>query len=415
MNLPFWIGLRYIRAKRKNHFISFISGSSMLGIALGVMVLITVLSVMNGFEREIYYRILGMTPHVSVQTPFGNGELKNWQNIKKQVDEYPGIVGSAPYVTTQGFAKANGVSRQMLFQGIEPELENQVSIVSEHMVDGKLIDLKAGDFGIVLGAPRARDLGLNIGDKVTLIALEGTKATAVGVIPRTKRFTLVATFSVGSEVDRSLAMIHLSDAQKLMRMQDNISGLRIKVEDVFQAPVIAHNLRYGLKGMFSTVDWTQTHFSLFRAVKMEKRMMNILLTFIIFVAAFNIVSTLVMVVTEKQADIAILKTMGAKPKTILGIFIVQGCFNGVIGSIVGLVLGVLLTLNLPAVVDTLESIFNTNFVPGDVYFINFFPTELLVSDLVQVTLTAFLLSFLATLYPAMRAAKVNPAEALRYE
>ncbi len=413
MKLPFWIGLRYIRAKRKNSFISFISGSSMAGIALGVMVLITVLSVMNGFEREIYYRILGMTPHVSVQPAFD--QFDDWQQIKQKVDQYPHIIASAPYVTTQGFAKANGASRQMLFQGIEPGMQQAVSIVDEHMEQGNLTDLKAGEFGIIMGAPRARDLGLNIGDKVTLIALEGTKATAVGVIPRTKRFTLVATFAIGSEVDRSLALIHLHDAQKLMRMGDSVSGLRIKVDDVFKAPLVAHNLRYGLTGMYSTVDWTQTHFSLFRAVKMEKRMMFILLTFIIFVAAFNIVSTLVMVVTEKQADIAILKTMGAKNRTVLGIFMVQGCFNGFIGSFVGVILGVLLTLNLPTVVDFLEMLFNTDFVPGDVYFINFFPTELKWSDVFEVTVAAFGMSFLATIYPAYRAAKVNPAEALRYE
>jgi lipoprotein-releasing system permease protein len=413
MRIPFWIGLRYVRAKRKNHFISFISGSSMLGIALGVMVLITVSSVMNGFEREIHYRILGMAPHVIIQDIYS--ELTDWRSVKEQAEKQPSVTASAPFILTTGMLKSYGVIRQTQIQGIDPSLQAKVSIVDEHMQHGKLSDLKSGEFGIILGAPRARDLGLSVGDKISVIALEGTKASVMGVIPRIKSFKLVGTFAIGSEVDRGLALVHLEDAQKLLRMQDKVTGLRLKVADVFDAPLIAYQMRSNLDGFYNTTDWTRMHQSLFRAVKMEKRMMSILLTFIIFVAAFNIVSTLVMVVTEKQSDIAILKTMGAKPKTILGIFIVQGSFNGVIGCMIGVVLGIALTLNLPNVVEFIEQVFKTDLVPGDVYFINFFPTELRMDDIIQVIIAALGMSFLATIYPALRAARVNPAEALKYE
>lgn len=409
-----FIGLRYSRAKRRNHFISFIALASTLGIALGVTVLITVLSVMNGFERELQQRILGMAPHVVVTGL--TGRLDDWPSLKETIDAQEGVSSSAPYITTQGMVRAGASNQFSLIQGIQPELHDQVSIIGDHMLAGELQNLKAGEYGIILGSGIARKLGVFVGDKVTLISVEGTTATPAGISPRLKRFTLVGIFEVRAEIDARLAVIHIKDAEKLLRYPaDEVSGLRIKADNVLRAASLSQQIYQTLDGPYFTSDWTRSHGSLFRAIKMEKTMMFILLTFIIAVAAFNIVTTLVMVVTDKQADIAILRTIGASPGQILSIFIVQGSLNGFFGTLLGLIGGISLSNSLPDIVVWVEQTFNVSLIPGDVYFVSFLPTQLLMSDVMNVSIAAFGMSILATLYPAWRASRVKPAEALRYE
>ncbi|MEL0069101.1 MAG: lipoprotein-releasing ABC transporter permease subunit [Gammaproteobacteria bacterium] len=409
-----FIGLRYSRAKRRNHFISFIALASTLGIALGVTVLITVLSVMNGFERELQQRILGMAPHVVVTGL--TGRLDDWPSLKETIDAQEGVSSSAPYITTQGMVRAGASNQFSLIQGIQPELHDQVSIIGDHMLAGELENLKAGEYGIILGSGIARKLGVFVGDKVTLISVEGTTATPAGISPRLKRFTLVGIFEVRAEIDARLAVVHIKDAEKLLRYPANeVSGLRIKADNVLRAASLSQQIYQTLDGPYFTSDWTRSHGSLFRAIKMEKTMMFILLTFIIAVAAFNIVTTLVMVVTDKQADIAILRTIGASPGQILSIFIVQGSLNGFFGTLLGLIGGISLSNSLPDIVVWVEQTFNVSLIPGDVYFVSFLPTQLLMSDVMNVSIAAFGMSILATLYPAWRASRVKPAEALRYE
>ncbi len=408
-----FIGLRYTRARRKNHFISFISLVSMLGISLGVLVLITVMSVMNGFEEELRNRILGMTPHVVVGDR--RGGLTDWEEFSETLVKRPDVVAGAPYIQTQGMLRAHGLNEYGFIQGVDPALEAKVSIVADHMKEGTLDSLQSGQWNIVLGDNLARNLGLFVGDKVTVIVVEGTNVSPAGILPRYRRFTLTGTFEVRAEMDSLLAMIHYTDAQKLLRMGDKVTGVRLKVDNVLQASTIASQIRYGLSGPYFVSDWTYTQGSLFKAVKMEKAMMFLLLTFIIAVAAFNIVSTLVMVVTDKQSDIAILKTFGATPNTVMGIFMVQGALNGIIGTGIGVLLGVLLSLNLSQFANWLESTFGITLLPGDVYFIDFLPSVLKWDDVIQVGGAALLMALLATLYPAWRASRVKPAEALRYE
>lgn len=408
-----FVGLRYTRAKRRNHFISFIALASMIGIALGVTVLITVLSVMNGFERELQVRILGMAPHVIV-TGEGN-RVTNWQKLVDEAEAVPGVAAAAPYIATQGMLRGGGINQYAMIQGILPELQKSVSIIDDNMLIGDLDELKSGEFGIILGSGIARRLSMFPGDKITLIAVEGTTATPAGISPRMKRFTVVGIFEVKAEVDSSLAVIHIDDAAKLLRYGDQVSGVRLKADEVLKSASLAHKVSQQLSEPHFTSDWSRTHGSLFKAIKMEKTMMFILLTFIIAVAAFNIVSTLVMVVTDKQADIAILRTLGASPVTIMNIFMIQGSLNGLMGTLLGLIGGVSLSLTLPDIVVWAESTFGVSIVPGDVYFVSFLPTHLLASDVVNVTMAAFSMSLLATIYPAWRAARVKPAEALRYE
>jgi len=408
-----FVGLRYTRAKRRNHFISFIALASMIGIALGVTVLITVLSVMNGFERELQDRILGMAPHVIITGE--GGRLDNWQQIKDESEAVSGVVAATPYIATQGMLRGHGVNQYTMIQGIAPELHQAVSIIDEHMLVGELSDLKSGEFGIILGAGVARRLGMLPGDKITLIAVEGTTATPAGISPRMKRFTVSGIFEVRAEVDSNLAVIHIEDAAKLLRFNHQVSGIRLKSEQVLQSASLAQKVSEQLTTPHYTSDWSRTHGSLFKAIKMEKTMMFILLTFIIAVAAFNIVSTLVMVVTDKQADIAILRTLGASPATIMNVFMIQGSLNGFMGTLFGLIGGVSLSLTLPDIVVWVETNFGISLVPGDVYFVSFLPTELVMSDVFNVTAAAFLMSLLATVYPAWRAARIKPAEALRYE
>ena len=408
-----FIGLRYTRAKRRNHFISFIAFASTMGIALGVTVLITVLSVMNGFERELQDRILGMAPHVIIT---GNGgRLTDWQQTLDEAEAVEGVAAAAPFIRTQGVLRANGINHYALVQGVDPEAQKSVSIIDEHMLVGDITDLEPGEFGIIIGSGIAHQLGVMPGDKITLVAVEGTTATPAGISPRMKRFTVEGIFEVRAEVDSGLAVIHMADAATLLRYGEQVSGIRIKAENVLQAASLAFKVSQSLSEPKYMSDWTRTHGSLFRAIKMEKTMMFILLTFIIAVAAFNIVSTLVMVVTEKQADIAILRTLGASPGTILSVFMIQGSLNGFMGTLLGVAGGVSLSLTLPDIVLWVEATFGVALLPGDVYFVSFLPTELSFEDVRDVAVAAFSMALLATVYPAWRASRVRPAEALRYE
>ena len=406
-----FIGARYTAAKRKNHFISFISLSSMIGLMLGVAVLITVLSVMNGFDRELRQRILGMVSHATIQ---GYGGISNWERVAQHAMEFPEVVAAAPFIRAQGMVTSRGNVQGIMLNGIQPEAEAEVSIVDEHMVRGTLGDLKAGEFGIVIGEMLANYLQVDIGGKVTVILPEAS-ITPAGVIPRLKRFTVVGVFRVGAELDANLTYIHLEDAAKLARLGDQVEGVRLKLADLFQAQQVAWQIAGSLGSNYYATDWTRTHGNLFSAIRMEKTMIGLLLTMIVAVAAFNIISTLVMVVTDKKADIAILRTMGMTPRGIMSIFIVQGALIGVIGTVLGTVLGVLAALNVSALVAGLETLLGTRFLNPDVYFISDLPSELIWSDVVVISGVAFVLSLLATIYPAYRAAKVEPAEALRYE
>lgn len=408
---PARIGLRYTSAKRRNHFISFISLTSMVGLIIGVALLITVLSVMNGFDRELQQRILGMVPHAVIK-PFGI--MTDWQKLDAEFSEHELIVAAAPFINAQGMIARNGGVNGIELNGILPEQEKDVSIIAGHMVQGKLDDLKSGEFGIIVGDILARQLRVNLGDKVTVVLPEAS-LTPAGVFPRLKRFTVKGVFSVGADVDATLTLIHMDDAAKILRIEGSVHGLRLKMHDLFDAPYVAAQLAQSLEDGYYSVDWTRTHGNLFQAIRMEKTMIGLLLMVIVAVAAFNIISTLVMVVTDKKADIAILRTMGATPGAIMAIFVVQGAYIGVVGTIVGTALGILLALNVSAIIAGIEALFQMQFLNPDVYFISDLPSQLLWSDVTIVTGTALMLSLLATLYPAWRASKVQPAEALRYE
>ena len=413
--LPYelFIGLRYTRAERRNHFISFISLTSMLGIALGVAALITVLSVMNGFQNELRTRILGVASHVQIS---GRGEvLADWQAVAAVAAGDARVVAAAPYVNVQGMLTYDGAVRGALVRGILPEREERVAEFASHMKSGTLAALRPGEFGIVLGADLARALAVISGDKLTLIAPQG-QVTPAGIMPRLKQFRVVGIFDVGMfEYDSGLALIHLEDAQKLYRMQDQVSGVRLKLRDLFQSREVAMALLPRLGAEAYITDWTRSHANFFRAVQMEKNVMFIILLLIVAVAAFNIVSTLVMAVTDKQPDIAILRTLGAAPAGIMAVFIVQGALIGVIGTLIGVAGGVLLALNIDVVVPFIESLFNVRFLAKDVYYITELPSDLQYRDVAVIALVSFVLSLLATLYPSWRASRVNPAEALRYE
>ncbi|ADE13717.1 lipoprotein releasing system, transmembrane protein, LolC/E family [Nitrosococcus halophilus Nc 4] len=411
--LPFYIGLRYTRAKRRSHFISFISLTSMLGVSLGVAALITVLSVMNGFEKELRTRILGMVSHVIVTGP--DGTLGNWQALKAQLEKDSRLVGIAPFVEGQGMLTHRSQVRGTLVRGILPQQEDQVADIRSKMVVGSLDVLHPGSFQIVLGMDLARALGVFVGDKITLVTPHAT-TTPAGVIPRLKRLTVAGVFQVGMyEYDSALAVMNLEDAALLFRIPGKISGLRLKLDNLFKAPYVARELRETLPGSYRTADWTYQHANFFRALKTEKTVMFVILFLIVAVAAFNIVSTLVMVVTDKQADIAILRTLGATPASIMGIFMVQGTAIGFIGTLLGMIGGIALAFNVETVVPQIEALFGVQFLPADVYYISDLPSELSWHDVITVCSTAFLLCVLVTLYPAWRAARTQPAEALRYE
>lgn len=409
--LPFWIGLRYLAAKRRNHFISFISASSMIGMTLGVAVLILVLSVMNGFDRELRERILGMVPHAMV---YEIGGVQDWRELAKKIEQNPRVAAAAPLTQMQGMLAYGGRVQGVMLSGIEPEAEARVSILPQHIKQGDLSSLKAGSYGVFLGDLLARHLRVKVGDKITLMLPEATLSPA-GVIPRIKRLEVQGIFSVGAELDSNYAIVHLEDAAKLERLGAQAQGLRLRFHDLFAAPQGVWQILRELDGNYSASDWTRTQGNLFQAIKMEKTMIGLLLLIIVAVAAFNIISTLVMAVTDKQADIAILRTMGAKPRTIMGIFMTQGIAIGVIGVTLGTLLGVLLALTVSDLVSWLETALGIQFLQSDVYFISYLPSQLLWEDVAIIVCSSLLLSFLATLYPAWRASKVQPAEALRYE
>lgn len=409
--LPLFIGLRYTRAKRRNHFISFISLTSMLGMILGVAVLILVLSVMNGFDRELRERILGMVPHATIQA---DGAMPDWQTVAAKAVEDSEVIAAAPYIQGQMMLTHAGNVQGALVNGILPETEVDVSIISEHMLAGNLNNLQSGEFGIVLGELLARSLRANVGSKVTLVMPQAT-ASPAGVLPRLKRFTVTGIFKVGAQLDGSLALIHIGDAAKLYRLGDSVHGVRLKLHDLFKSGEVAWRIASQLPGGYWASDWTRTQGNLFQAIKLEKTMIGLLLLMIVAVAAFNIISTLVMVVTDKRSDIAILRTMGASPRTIMLSFMVQGAVIGVVGTLVGTLLGIVLALSVSDVIAWIEGLLNMQILSAEVYFISYIPSQLLVQDVLIVCGSALLLSFLATLYPSMRAAKVQPAEALRYE
>lgn len=411
--LIFYIGLRYTRAKRRTQFISFITLTSVLGIALGVTALITVLSVMNGFEAELRERILGMTSHATATGKFG--QLDNWQTLDTQLAGYPHVQGTAPFITGQVMINADRRVSGTMLNGIIPAYEPKVSEVANKMQAGKLSDLLPGQYGIVLGAELAKYLGVLMGDKITVISPQ-INSTPAGIVPRMRRFTVVGIFEVGMfEYDRNMALIHIDDAAKLFRMDAAVSGLRIKLDDLFNAPQITHEMAAALAGEYVVSDWTLAHENFFRAIQTEKRVMFIILLLIVAVAAFNIVSTLVMVVTDKRGDIAILKTQGLTSASVMGIFMVLGSIIGVVGTLLGTLGGVLLALNVETIVPAIESLFQVQFMAADVYYISELPSKLVWSDVYAIAGMAFFLSLLATIYPAWQASRINPAEVLRYE
>ncbi len=417
-SLPFelFVGMRYTRAKRRNHFISFISLTSMVGIGLGVAALIVVLSVMNGFQEELRSRILGVASHLQITG--ANSVLADWQRVSSKVQTAKHVTGTAPYIMAQGMLSNGQAVQGAIVRGVLPSEEGKVSDLAEHMRAGQLADLKADEFGIVLGAELAQSLGVVLGDKVVLMAPQG-QFTPTGVVPRIKQFTVVGLFQIGMyEYDAGLALINIDDAAKLYRMGDNVSGVRLKLDDLFLAPKISTDLAVVLsnetQALFLT-DWTQEHANFFRAIQMEKRVMFIILALIVAVAAFNIVSTLVMAVTDKRADIAIMRTFGASPSSIMAIFIVQGALIGMIGTVVGAFFGVLIALNISTIVPFIEHLFHVQFLAKDIYYISELPSHLLWGDVITIVILSFFLSLIATLYPSWKASKMNPAEALRYD
>ncbi|MBI5921713.1 MAG: lipoprotein-releasing ABC transporter permease subunit [Betaproteobacteria bacterium] len=418
MRYELWIGLRYTRAKKRdgggNSFISFISLTSMLGIALGVAALIVVLSVMNGFQKELRTRILGVAAHIQVSGPEGS-ELADWNSVAQAAAKHPRVRNAAPYIQAQGMLSFDQQVRGVMVRGVLPEAEEKVADFERHMKSGHLTGLLPGEFGIILGAELARALLVSRGDKVTLIAPQGL-VTPAALLPRLKQFKVIGIFEVGMfEYDASLALVHLSDAQKLYRMEDRVSGIRLKIDDLFGAPRVGRELLLALGEGVGVSDWTRNHANFFRAVAIEKNMMFLILLLIVAVAAFNIVSTLVMAVTDKQADIAILRTLGASPRSIMQIFIVQGALIGCIGLLLGVAGGITLALNVDVVVPAIERVFGMQFLAKDVYYISELPSDLQWNDVSLIAGVSFCLTLLATLYPSWRAARVNPAEALRYE
>ncbi|VVC75911.1 Lipoprotein-releasing system transmembrane protein LolE [Aquicella siphonis] len=409
-----FIGLRYTRAKRRNHFISFISLVSMIGIALGITVLITVLSVMNGFDREIKTRVFSMVPPVTLTS--NTGSVADWQGLQKLLLQYPYVTSSAPFVTGEVLLNFAGSTQPAILSGILPAEEKKVSKVADKMVAGALSDLQPGEFGIVLGENLAGALNANLGDKITVVTPQVSLSPA-GVIPRFKRFIVVGVFRAGSGFgfDRSLGFVQLSDAQKLFGFGDNVTGLHLSIKDVFAAPRIAADLRKQLTSSASITTWADQFGEFFHAVQLEKTMMFFILLLIIAVAAFNLVSTLMMVVNEKEADIAILRTFGATPRVIMAIFIVQGGIIGIFGTLLGVAGGLALAANVTAIVNWIQDVFHIQFLSSNVYFVNYLPSEIELSDVVQICCASLVLSLLATIYPAWRASKMDPVESLRYE
>jgi lipoprotein-releasing system permease protein len=411
--LPLFIGLRYTRAKKHNHFVSFISFSSMMGIGLGVMVLITVLSVMNGFDDEIHKRFFGMAPEITVT---GQDEkISDWQSLENKLTKLPDVKGIAPYVAVQALLTHDGQVLPIILTGIIPHLEESVNHLKKKITVGSMSDLS--HFGALLGTGLAETMGVFIGDKVTVMIPQAT-VTPAGMVPRFKRFTVKGLFSVGAgfNFDTKIAFIDLEDAQKLMQYEPNqVTGLKLKLNDIYKAPMLSKTIAKELGEGYQVGNWTDQFGAFFHAVKLEKTMMFLILALIIAVAAFNLVSSLVMVVNDKQAEIAILRTIGATPSTVLAIFIVQGMMVGCVGTLIGLGLGLLLAHNATAIVDTLQTLLGIRVIAEKVYFVDYLPSKILWKDVWEVCLVALSMSFVATIYPAWRASKTVIAEALHYE
>ncbi|MBA3597551.1 MAG: lipoprotein-releasing ABC transporter permease subunit [Methylibium sp.] len=410
------IGWRYTRAGRggrRNAFISFISGVSMLGIALGVAALIIVLSVMNGFQKEVRDRMLSVVAHVEV---FGGGgaALADWRALAAQAMQHPEVRGAAPFIAAQALVARGEDMRGVVVRGIDPAEEPKVTPLAAELAGTVLAELRPGDWGIVLGGELARSLGVRVGDAVTIVTPNG-QVTPAGVVPRLKQMTVAGVFESGHyEYDSGLALMHVDDAARLFRVEGP-TGVQLRLDDQQDARTVAAELAMSLGPDVAVRDWTRTNRNWFDAVQLEKRMMFIILTLIVAVAAFNLVSTLVMTVTDKQADIAILRTLGASPRSIMGIFMVQGALSGVLGTLGGLALGLLVALNIDVIVPALERLFQASFLPGSIYLINRMPSDPQMADIAPIALISLVLAFVATLYPSWRASRVQPAQALRYE
>jgi lipoprotein-releasing system permease protein len=410
--LSIFIGLRYTRAKRRKNFISFISMTSMIGLALGVLAMIVVLSVMNGFQREMSSRILGMVPHAMIQ---GVKPLDDWQPVAAAAMKNTEVLAAVPFTELDGMLSYKGMMQPIQISGVDPAREGEVSIVADHIVQGRLDDLKPGEFGVVVGEITARRFRLNVGDKITLIVPEVSSAPG-GITPRMQRLNVVGVFKVGAELDGSMGLINAADAAEMQRWQPGqVQSVRLKLKDLYTAPEVSAAIVKDLGAGYKADDWTHTQGSLFSAMKMEKTMIGLLLLMIVAVAAFNIIATLIMVVNDKGADIAILRTIGATPRQIMGIFMVQGTVIGVAGTLIGGVLGVIAAINVSAIVGWVERISGQHIFTSDVYFISNLPSELQGGDVALICGAGLVLSFLATIYPAYRASQIEPAHALRYE
>src|SRR3954471_16491870 len=417
MRYELLVGLRYTRARRRNRFIGINSLVSMIGIMVGVWALIVVLSVMNGFQKEVRTRILGVASHVQI-TSITN-RLSDWQSIAALAARHPRVVATAPFVQAQAMLSAGPAVRGALVRGILPDQEDRVADLGAAMKIGSLDLLKPGEFGVILGADLARALQVMQGDKVAFVAPQGL-VTPAGVIPRLKQFTVVGIFEAGiADADAALALIHMKDAQTLYQLGDDVTGVRLKLDDLFIANTVARQISQQLAHSTSqdiyATDWTRSHANFFRAVAIEKRMMFLILALIVLVAAINIISTLVVAVKDKQADIAILRTLGARPGSVMQIFVVQGMIIGVIGTLIGVAFGIVTALNIDVIVPAIENVLGFKFLSKDVYLIPELPSDLQSADVMSITLMALALSFVATLYPSWSAARTNPAEALRYE
>ena len=408
-----FIGLRYTRAKRKNHFVSFIAFISIIGVALGVFALIVVLSVMNGFGNELRNRTLSMTSHATI-TGF-DGTISDWQQISDKAMQEEGVVATAPYIRKEVMLSNGKRVSGSLVRGIRPELEKDVSSIASKMVSGQLTDLKSGEYSIVLGRELAGTLGVYEGDRITMITPQAT-VTAIGVMPRLRRFTVVGVFEVGmNQFDSAMSYVHIDDASKIFGLKENVNGVRLKLTDLFQAPMIARRLDNTFGDDHWVRDWTTQHTNFFRALKTEKTVMFIILLMIVAVAALNIVSTLMMSVNDKESDIAILRALGITPGSIMAIFMIQGAVIGLFGTLIGVTTGVPFALNVFEIVSYFEQLFNTDFLPSDVYYISDVVADVRANEVITYAVSAFFITILATIYPAWRASKILPAEALRYE
>ena len=411
------VGLRYTRAKRRNHFISFISLTSMIGIALGATALITVISVMNGFEREIRDRILGVVSHATVSGV--TRPLEDWESLVTAAEDHVEVVGAAPYVESQGMLTHAGNVQGAMVRGVLPSFEPRVSQIGEYLVEGELESLVPGRFNVLLGSYLARRLGARVGTRLTLLAPQA-RVTPAGVLPRMRRFTVSGIFEAGhSQYDTGLAVIHMADAQRVFRLGPGVSGVRAKLADLFGAPRVSRELARSFEGVnegrYWVNDWTRSHANFFRALRIERTVMFVILTLIVAVAAFNLVSTLIMVVTDKESDIAILRTLGASQSSILSIFVVQGTVIGVVGTLAGVGGGIALATHVETLVPAIERFFGVTFLDPHTYYISTVPSDMRWRDVVAVGSVAFVMSVLATLYPAWRASRVQPVEALRHE